>query len=145
MNSTTHVGQYVLPLVFQRVPVEFGREEEPGRAPGPRTIVRRRFRGVVDGHVRLQARRRGEYSRAQVARVRLAAGERVLDQVRLQAVSRGQHARTQAALDAVRGPVEHSQMRAQVQRGLLLRFESDLGKRRLGYTLSRLVYIFVPG
>lgn len=114
MDSATHVGQHVLPLVFQRVPVEFGREEEPGRAPGPRTVVRRRFRGVVDGHVRLQARGRGEYGRAQVARVRLAAGERVLDQVRLQAVGRGQHARAQAALDAVRGPVERGQVRAQV-------------------------------
>lgn len=118
--------------MLERVPVQLGGEEELGLAPGPGTVVRRRLGRVVDGHVRLQTGGRGEYRRAQVTRVRLAAGERVLDQVRLQPAGRGQHARAQAALDAVRGPVERGQVRAQVQRGLLLRLEPDLRKRNPG-------------
>lgn len=49
---------------------------------------------MVDGHVRLKPSGCGKYRRAQVARERFAARERVLDQVRLQAVGRRQHART---------------------------------------------------
>lgn len=75
----THVGEHVLPLVFQRVPVEFGGEEILRLAAGPGTVVRRRLGRMVDGHVRLQTSGRGEYRRAQVARERFAAGERVLD------------------------------------------------------------------
>lgn len=48
---------------------------------------------MVDSHVRLEARGCSEYRWAQVARERLAAGERVLDQVRLQTAGRWQHAR----------------------------------------------------
>lgn len=112
--------------MLERVPVQFGGEEELGLAPGPGAVVRRRFGRVVDGHVRLQSGGRGEYGRAQVARERLAAGERVLDQVSLETVGRGQHARAKAALDAVHGTVERGQVRSQVDRGFLLRFESDL-------------------
>jgi len=126
MVLSTHVGQHVLSLVLKRVPVQLGREEELGLAPGPGTIVRRRFGRMVDGHVRLESGGCGEYGRAQVARERLAAGERVLDQMGLEAVGRGQHARAQAALDAVHGTVERGQVGAQVDCGLLLRFEPDL-------------------
>jgi len=126
MVLTTHVGQHVLSLVLERVPVQLGGEEELGLAPGPGTVVRRRFGRMVDGHVRLESGGCGEYGRAQVARERLAAGERVLDQVCLEAVGRGQHTRAQAALDAVHGTVERGQMGAQVDRGFLLRFEPDL-------------------
>jgi len=112
--------------VFQGVPIELGGEEELGLAAGPRAVVRRRLAGVVDGHVGLQARGRGEYRRTQVAREGLAAGERVLDQMRLKTVGRGQHTRAQAALDAVHGPVQRGQVRAEVERGFLLRLEPDL-------------------
>lgn len=112
--------------MLERVPVQLGGEEELGLTPGPGAVVRRRFGRVVDGHVRLETGGCGEYGRAQVARERLAAGERVLDQVRLETVGRGQHARTQAALDAVHGTVERGQVRAQMDRGFLLRLETDL-------------------
>lgn len=126
MTLSTHVGQHVLSLVLERVPVQLGGEEELGLAPGSGTVVRRRFGRMVDGHVGLESGGCSEYGRAQVARERLAAGERVLDQVSLEAVGRGQHARAQAALDAVHGTVECGQVGAQVDRGFLLRFEPDL-------------------
>lgn len=112
--------------MFQRVPVEFGREEELGLTTGPGTVVRRRLPGMVDGHVRLKSGGRCEYRRTQIARERLAAGERVFDQMRLETAGGGQHARTKAALDAVDGAVKRGEMRAQVERGFLLRLEPDL-------------------
>lgn len=125
-HESTHVGQHVLSLVLERVPVQLGGEEELGLASGPGAIVRWRFGRMVDGHVRLESGGCGEYGRAKVASERLAAGERVLDQVRLEAVGRGQNARAQAAFDSVHGTVERGQVGAQVDRGFLLRFEPDL-------------------
>lgn len=69
--------------MFERVPVEFGGEEELRLAAGSGTVVRRCFGGMVDGHVRLEPRGGGEYRRAQVARERFAARERMFDQMRL--------------------------------------------------------------
>lgn len=89
IEGNAYVCEHVLSLVFQCVPVELGGEEELGRATRSGAVVRRRLAGMVDGHVRLQTGGRGEDRRAQVARERLAAGERVLDQVRLQSVGRG--------------------------------------------------------
>lgn len=124
--ASTHVGQHVLSLMLERVPVQLGGEEELDLAPGPGAVVRRRLGRVIDGHVSLEAGGGGEYRRAQVARERLAAGECVLDQVRLEAVGRGQHARAQAALDTVHGTVQRGQVCAQVDCSFLLRFEPDL-------------------
>jgi len=91
--------------VLQRVTIKFSGEEKLRLAAGPGTVVRWRFGGMVDGHVSLEACGRSEYRRAQIARERLAAGERVFDQVRLKTVGRGQHARAQTALDPVHGTV----------------------------------------
>lgn len=129
MILLSYVREYVLSLVFQRVPVKFGGEEKLGWATRPGAVVRRRLAGMVDGHVRLEAGGRGEYRRAEVAREGFAAGERVLDQVRLESVSGGKYAWAQAALDAVHGAVQRGQMRAQMDRGFLLRLETDLSNK----------------
>lgn len=122
----TYVGEHVLSLMFERVPVQFGGEEELRLATGSRAVVRRRLGGMVDGHVRLESCGRGKYRRAQVARERLAAGERVLDQVCLQTVGRGQYAGAQTALDTVHAAVQRRQVCAEMDRSFLLRLESDL-------------------
>lgn len=92
--NLTYVGQHVLPLVFQRVPVELSGKEKLCLAAVPWTVIRGSLIGMVDGHVCLKPRGCGKYCRAQVARERFAARERVLDQVCLKTVGRWQYART---------------------------------------------------